>query len=316
MIQVTSVHKTLGSKPVLKDLSFTINPHEIVGFLGPNGAGKTTTMRILTGFYLPDSGKVEIEGYNLEGQTLEVKKNIGYLPENNPLWEDLEVAESLELLGNLHQLSPARITSQKKNLIERCALGNVLGKKVQELSKGYRQRLGLALALIHDPKVLILDEPSTGLDPHQIIEIRSLIKELGKEKTVLLSSHILPEVQALCSRVLVLHQGSIVASGSPEELAHKAQGVLKLKLKIEGNKADIEHSLLQKFPVKELKHLSSEENWHRYEMSVSPFENLGENIFNLVLEKGWKLSELGFEENSLEDIFLSLTASPLPLNHL
>lgn len=307
MIQVSSIHKKIGGKTILKDLSFTVNPHEIVGFLGPNGAGKTTTMRLLTGFYLPDSGTIKIEGYNLVEQALELKKNIGYLPENNPLWEDLEVTESLELLGKLHQLSAAKINSQKKNLIERCGLSQVLGKKVQELSKGYRQRLGLAHALVHDPKVLILDEPSTGLDPHQIIEIRNLIKELGKEKTVLLSSHILPEVQAICSRVLVLHQGSLVASGSPEELARNSEGNQKLKISIIGVKADIEHNLLQKFPVKELKHLSSNENSHRYEMHVSAYNNLGEELFNLILEKGWKLTELAFEENSLEDIFLSLT---------
>ncbi len=220
----------------------------------------------------------------------------------------MEVTESLELFGKLHQLSLAKLTSQKKNLIERCGLAQVLGKKVQELSKGYRQRLGLAHALVHDPKVLILDEPSTGLDPHQIIEIRNLIKELGKEKTVLLSSHILPEVQAICSRVLVLHQGRLVASGSPEELARNSEGSQKIKISIIGVKADIEHILLQKFPVKELKHLSSNENSHRYEMDVSAYKNLGEQLFNLSLEKGWKLTELAFEENSLEDIFLSLTS--------
>ena len=215
-IKVDQIQKVYGTQKAVDTISFEVKQGEIVGFLGPNGAGKSTTMKMITGYLLPDGGKIEVCGLPVEGEALATKKKIGYLPELNPLYQDMYVREYLDFVAGLHQ-----ITSSKKRVEEVIALTGLTpeaDKLIEQLSKGYKQRVGLAAALIHDPEVLILDEPTTGLDPNQIIEIREVIKALGKQKTILFSTHILQEVEAICSRVIIINKGKIVADAGLQEL--------------------------------------------------------------------------------------------------
>ncbi len=215
-IKVDQIQKVYGTQKAVDTISFEVKQGEIVGFLGPNGAGKSTTMKMITGYLLPDGGKIEVCGLPVEGEALATKKKIGYLPELNPLYQDMYVREYLDFVAGLHQ-----ITSAKKRVEEVIALTGLTpeaDKLIEQLSKGYKQRVGLAAALIHDPEVLILDEPTTGLDPNQIIEIREVIKALGKQKTILFSTHILQEVEAICSRVIIINKGKIVADAGLQEL--------------------------------------------------------------------------------------------------
>ncbi|MFH1132660.1 MAG: ATP-binding cassette domain-containing protein [Pseudomonadota bacterium] len=219
VILVEDLVKHYGPHLALKGISFELHKGEVLGFLGPNGAGKTTTMRILTCFLAPTSGKVTVAGNNIAENSLAVRQNIGYLPENTPLYLDATVLEFLRFAAALRQVDKTRVSQRIREVSETCGLFEVMGKLVGELSRGYRQRVGLAQALIHDPPVLIFDEPTSGLDPNQIVEIRELIKKIGQEKTVILSTHILPEVQATCSRVVIIHEGKLVADGTPGELS-------------------------------------------------------------------------------------------------
>ena len=215
-IKVDQILKVYGTQKAVDTISFEVKQGEIVGFLGPNGAGKSTTMKMITGYLLPDGGKIEVCGLPVEGEALATKKKIGYLPELNPLYQDMYVREYLDFVAGLHQ-----ITFSKKRVEEVIALTGLTpeaDKLIEQLSKGYKQRVGLAAALIHDPEVLILDEPTTGLDPNQIIEIREVIKALGKQKTILFSTHILQEVEAICSRVIIINKGRIVADAGLQEL--------------------------------------------------------------------------------------------------
>ncbi|MEI6126579.1 MAG: ATP-binding cassette domain-containing protein, partial [Pseudomonadota bacterium] len=219
MIEVENLSKSYGTTKALQNISFRIEKGEVVGFLGPNGAGKSTTMRILTCYLAADSGTARIAGLDINKSPVEVKRRIGYLPENNPLYMDMGVRDYLSFIAKMRKIPSSSIKEKVARAVHTCGLESMASKDIGELSKGYRQRLGLAQALIHDPEVLILDEPTIGLDPHQIIEIRNLIKGIGREKTVILSSHILPEVSATCDRVLIISKGKIAGSGTPEELA-------------------------------------------------------------------------------------------------
>lgn len=221
-IQVRDLTKLYGTQRAVQGLSFEVSPGEIVCFLGPNGAGKSTTMKILTGYLRPSEGQVSINGYDVLTQPMEAKRQIGYLPEHNPLYLDMYVLEFLTFVGELYGLKGALLRSRIEEMIERCGLTVERRKKIGQLSKGYRQRVGLAQAFLHEPSVLILDEPTTGLDPNQLVEIRELIRTLGKDKTVLFSTHIMQEVEALCSRVLVINRGTLVANSPLESL--KASG--------------------------------------------------------------------------------------------
>lgn len=221
-ISVTNLTKVYGSQKAVDAISFNAEPGKILGFLGPNGAGKSTTMKMLTCFIPQTSGEATVSGYNISNQTLEVRQNIGYLPENNPLYQDLYVKESLGFTADVHKIS-----NKKKRIDEvigMVGLGNEQHKKIGQLSKGYRQRVGLAQAILHDPKVLILDEPTSGLDPNQLIDIRKLISELGKDKTVVLSTHIMQEVEAVCNQVIIINKGRIVADDSLQQLREKQGG--------------------------------------------------------------------------------------------
>src|SRR5579863_7058157 len=232
-IILENVTKKYGGQKAVDDISIHVKTGEILGFLGPNGAGKTTTMKIITGLIAPNQGDARIGNYSVTEQPDEVKKLIGYLPENNPLYHEMPVMDYLQFMAAIQSVSKDMIKDRIYYMIHICGLNAEKHKKIGELSKGYRQRVGLAQAMIHDPKVLILDEPTSGLDPNQIVEIRRLIKELGKEKTVILSSHILPEVEATCDRILIISKGKIVADGTSENLRRQSQGRELLRIRIE-----------------------------------------------------------------------------------
>ena len=224
-IRIQHLTKNYGSQKAVNDISFDVNPGEIMGFLGPNGAGKSTTMKITTGYLSATSGRVEVCGFEVAQQSMEVRRNIGYLPEHNPLYTEMYIKEFLRFVGSLYGLKGEKLTLRVSEMIEICGLGVEQGKKIGQLSKGYRQRVGLAQALIHNPPVLILDEATTGLDPNQIVEIRNLIKTVGKEKTVLFSSHIMQEVEAICDRAVIINRGQIVANRTLAELQSEGKSL-------------------------------------------------------------------------------------------
>lgn len=228
MIRIEGLTKRYGSTEALKSLSFDVPRGQVVGFLGPNGAGKSTTMRILAGYLTPTEGKAFVGDVDVVADPVKARALIGYLPENNPLYEEMMVVDFLKFIADVRKVDPAKKQAAIKSAVERCGLGGVIGKDIGQLSKGYRQRVGLAQAILHDPALLILDEPTTGLDPNQIVEIRALIKELGQEKTVILSTHVLSEVQSTCSRVLIINDGKLVADDSPERLTTTGEGTIHL----------------------------------------------------------------------------------------
>ena len=279
-----------------------------MGFLGPNGAGKTTTMRILTCYHPADSGTATIAGFDVFDDPLEVRKLIGYLPENNPLYMDMGIVDYLEFISKVRAIPPSKRKDQIRHVIELCGLQKELGKDIGELSKGFRQRVGLAQALIHDPDILILDEPTIGLDPTQIIEIRELIKKIGKEKTIILSSHILPEVSATCDRIIIIHQGKIVGSGTPEEMANKSKGGEIIYVTIRGPLQEIQSKLEAMEKIKGFKKIGEKENGlNQFEIKSDVGVDLSEELFFLVVQNGWSLTELHQETANLENIFLQLT---------
>ncbi|HOU30826.1 MAG TPA: ATP-binding cassette domain-containing protein, partial [Bacteroidales bacterium] len=237
-IVIQNITKSYGVQKAVDNISFKVNTGEIVGFLGPNGAGKTTTMKIITSYLAPDEGDVFIGGRSVRDNPVETKKYIGYLPENNPLYYDMPVIDYLEFCARIQGIEKSRVEARVAEMIRITGLNREKHKKIGELSKGYRQRVGLAQAMIHDPQILILDEPTSGLDPNQIAEIRKLIRELGREKTVILSTHILPEVEATCDRIFIINKGKLVADGTPDTLRKKAQGADILRVKIEDGNPD------------------------------------------------------------------------------
>jgi len=292
MITANHLSKSFGTTLALKDISFEVKRGEVLGFLGPNGAGKSTTMRILTCYHPADSEKATIAGFDVFEDPLEIRRLIGYLPENNPLYMDMGIIDYLAFIAKIRNIHSSKTKEKVHQVIELCGLQRELGKDIGELSKGYRQRVGLAQALIHDPDILILDEPTIGLDPTQIIEIRELIKNIGKEKTIILSSHILPEVSATCDRIIIIHQGNIVGSGTPAEMASKAKGGEIVHVTIRGPLTAIE---------------ATEEGLNRFEIKSAIGVDLSEELFFLVSQNGWSLTELYKEVANLENIFLELT---------
>ncbi len=308
-ILVENITKSYGSQKALDDLSFRVKTGEILGFLGPNGAGKTTTMKAITCYLNPEEGDIMVGGRSVLEKPDEVKKDIGYLPENNPLYLDMPVIDYLEFVGELQGVPKEKIKDRIKLMVKVCGLTKEKHKKIGELSKGYRQRVGLAQALIHDPAVLILDEPTTGLDPNQIIEIRELIKEIGKEKTVILSSHILAEVEATCDRVVIINNGKIVADGTPEQLRQKAQGNESLKVTIEGGEKNEVFTSIKELPPVALVDFA-EESENTFTVESKPGMSSAKAIFDMCVEKGWYISRLTPQEKNLEDVFRELTNTP------
>ncbi len=305
-IVVENFTKTYGVQKAVDDISFKVNTGEVLGFLGPNGAGKTTTMKAITTFLAPTAGTITVGQYSVLNQPEDVKKQIGYLPENNPLYFDMPLIDYLKFVAEIQGIEKSKIRERILEMINVCGLEGEKHKKIGELSKGYQQRTGLAQAMIHNPEVLILDEPTVGLDPNQIVEIRELIKKIGKEKTVILSSHILAEVEATCDRIMIINEGKIVADGSAEELRKHAQGKEIIKTTIEDGEADKIFKALQNLnSVETVDFLDKSKN--KFEVQSKSEQSSRRHIFNLCSEKGWVLTELTPLETKLEDIFRELT---------
>jgi ABC-2 type transport system ATP-binding protein len=305
-IVVKNLTKKYGNQRAVDDISFEVKTGEILGFLGPNGAGKTTTMKAIASYLAPNDGIIEVGGISVQGNPDEVKKYIGYLPENNPLYEDMAMLDYLYFVAELQDIPAGKIKERILEMVIVCGLDAEKHKKISELSKGYRQRVGLAQALIHDPQVLILDEPTTGLDPNQIVEIRELIKKIGKEKTVILSSHILAEVEATCDRIMIINKGKIVADGSPEQLRKQATGREVLKLTIEDGDRNLIYDALKQLPMVEIVDFHAKD-LNSFELQGHHGSSLRRPVFELCKQKGWVLTEMTPIETKLEDIFRELT---------
>ncbi len=294
-IQVNEISKNYGTQKALKHVSLTIKKGEITGFLGPNGAGKSTLMKILTGYLKPSSGTAAVNGFSTDDEPMEVKKSLGYLAENNPLYPDMYVREYLSFCARLRHIKNERI----QEIIDLTGLTPELGKKIAALSKGYKQRLGLAAALLHDPEVLILDEPTTGLDPNQLVEVRRLIRNLGKNKTVLLSTHIMQEVEAICDRAIIIDQGEIVADRIISEL--KEGGTQELIVEFDYR---VEEIALGKLPyVKSVKNTTG----FIYEVNFDTKIDMRGQIFDFAHDSGLKILQLNKKNTSLEALFRELT---------
>ncbi len=303
MIEVEHLTKNYGPRSAVKDLSFQINPGEVVGFLGPNGAGKTTTMDILTCILPATEGKARVCGFDTFDQSLEIRKVIGYLPETPPLYQDMVVSKFLEFSAGLRHVPQKKIAAAVDRVLERCGLGDVRHRIIGRLSKGYRQRVGLAQAMIHDPKILILDEPTIGLDPIQIIEIRKLIQELGTAHTILLSSHILPEITQICQRVIIINEGEIVAMDSLDGLNASMRHARRLELKVRHPADGIQGKLEGLDRVLSVQTRGQ----NLFVIESEPDVHLQDEVARLALDQQWGIEELKPMDMTLEDIFLKLT---------
>jgi ABC-2 type transport system ATP-binding protein len=319
MIEVNNLVKRYGALEAVKDLSFTLPDGQVLGFLGPNGAGKTTVMKILTGFHFPSGGDALIDGISVQDDPVAVKRLIGYLPEGVPLYGDLTVTEYLDFIAAARLMPVEKRKGAIGAALEQCGLAQMSGRRIDTLSKGYKQRTGLAQAIIHDPPILILDEPTTGLDPNQIIEIRGLIKALGKRKTVILSTHILQEVEAVCTQVLILNSGRIAAQGSPSQIAAGLRGGEIWTLVLKGGDEDTVRGGLEALGSGvegglELSDIHSlEDGAVQTAFTVSGGQAASsanaERIFDWAVSRGLKILEMSRKKTSLEDIFVKLTGS-------
>lgn len=305
MIKVSNLTKQFAGHTAVDNVSFHVQRGEIVGFLGPNGAGKTTTMRMLTGFLNPTHGTVEIAGCDVFEDPIEARRHIGYMPESCPLYTDMRVDEYLRFRAQIKGVARKSIRERQDIVKEQCGLTEVGRRIIGQLSKGYRQRVGLADSLLHDPDLLILDEPTAGLDPNQIREVRELIRQLAERHTLLLSTHILPEVEITCRRILIINKGKIVASDSPESLQKRLEGDLVICTEIAGDAPAIESALKGLGAVDVLEREVLDGDWNRYRIdSSSP--DIRTQIFECAASKGWKMRELHLESRSLEDVFVSI----------
>jgi len=305
-IKIENLSKRYGPQRAVDNISFEVKAGEILGFLGPNGAGKSTTMKMITGYLSVGDGTIFIGGKKLQESGDEIKRHIGYLQENNPLYLDMPVIEYLGFCAALQGVEKGMINERIRKMVSVCGLNAEKHKKIVELSKGYRQRVGLAQALIHDPEILVLDEPTTGLDPNQIVEIRKLIREIGKEKTVILSTHILPEVEATCDRILIINKGRIVADGTSETLRKQATGTELLKVRIEdGSAAEIQKALVQLSNVSKVD--LTDVAMNRFEIQSKSGLSSTRAVFRLCAEKNWVITEMIPLETRLEDVFRNLT---------
>jgi len=305
-VSVENLTKSYGFQKAVDNISFKVNPGEIVGFLGPNGAGKTTTMKIIACYMGPNEGDVKIGGISVRERPEEVKRHIGYLPETNPLYKEMAVVDYLKFVAEIQQVPKTKIRGRIFEIIGTCGLKSEKYKKISELSKGFQQRVGLAQALIHDPEALVLDEPTSGLDPNQIVEIRELIKKIGREKTVILSSHILAEVEATCDRILIINKGKLVADNTAINLRKQAQNKETVKVTIEDGDRNEIFTNLQSIESVELVDLLPG-NSQSFEVQSRAAANSRKAIFKLCVEKGWSLTEMTPLERKLEEVFRELT---------
>jgi ABC-2 type transport system ATP-binding protein len=303
MIEVENLGKTYVTEPVVRDLSFFVPEGQVLGFLGPNGAGKTTVMRMLTAFLPPTTGRVVVAGVDLDQDPVELRRNVGYLPENVPLYPELRVDEYLRFRADVEGVPRAEVAARVDEVIGRCLIGDVRRQMIGTLSKGYRQRVGLAGALVHKPKVLILDEPTVGLDPNQIIKVRELIAELGRDHTVLLSTHILPEVEQVCERVFIIDRGRIVADGAPDALRTRLVGNPTLAVELGGAGGEAFEALTALPGVVGVQ--PTGDGGFRLEHGAGTDPR--EAVFRLAVERGWVLLGLTPQRATLEDVFVRLT---------
>lgn len=308
MIDVSQISKRYGSALAVNRVSLTIQPGEVVGLLGPNGAGKTTLLKMLTGYLPPTEGSASLAGLDVLQNPIGLRHRVGYLPETNPLYDELAVYESIAWTARLHGMPPEAIPGAIRRVVEMCGLSSVIGKDIGHLSKGYRQRVGLAQAILHDPEILILDEPTSGLDPNQQSEVRQLIQRLRQQKTVLLSTHILSEAQSACDRVLIIHRGHIVADGTPAMLSQRMSGSQRLLVELKGPRDAAQEALRQLSGVTAV-------NLHHESEGATAFtvesgdRDIREAVFHLAAERHWPLLQMTPERLSLEDVFRQLTTS-------
>ncbi|MCX6022616.1 MAG: ATP-binding cassette domain-containing protein [Chloroflexi bacterium] len=307
LVQVDHLSKHYGPKQAVADVSFTVERGEILGLLGPNGAGKSTTLRILSGYLPPSSGAVTIAGFDILTQSLEARRHLGYLPESVPLYTEMTARDYLAFIASARGLGGQKARRAIGSALEECHIEDVADTIIGRLSKGYRQRVGLAQAILHNPDVLVLDEPTVGLDPRQIADIRSLIRRLGEERAVILSSHILPEVSMVCQRIVIINQGRVIAEDSPDHLVARLEGGgERWSLLVRGPEEQIEATLRSESFVR---HLSVAESGHRhlFTLDCEPGDDLGERLSDLMHRHGWAVQELRTAGLSLEDVFLNLT---------
>ena len=311
MIEVDRLTKRYGPTLAVSDVSFRVEKGEVLGFLGPNGAGKTTTMRVITGYLPPTEGTVRVAGYDVADQPIEAKRHTGYLPETPPVYPDMTVTEYLGFVGRIKGVPRRDLKTRINEVSEKCAVSDVRNRQIGKLSKGYRQRVGLAQALIHNPDVLVLDEPTAGLDPKQIIETRSLIRNLAGQHTVVLSTHILPEVSKTCERVVVISGGKVAAVGKPDELTHRLQGFETVLVTAEGPANEMKERMERVAGVNLVEQHEVFENRVTFEIHAGKDQDVRAELARAVVESQWKLLELRTSGMSLEDIFLKLTTKDL-----
>ena len=307
MIRVENLSKHYGDLRAIQDLNFTVNDGEILGFLGPNGAGKTTTLKIITTYIAPTMGRVTIDDMDVTEHATEVRSRIGYLPELNPLYEEMTVYDQLLFVANVRGITGRRFKDALAYVLETCGIKDVIHRPLGELSKGYHQRVGLALAIIHNPDILILDEPTSGLDPNQIVEIGELIKQLGKEKTVIMSTHILQEAQAVADRMVILNEGKVVANGTTAELVAGFHGKAQLTLEVRNASEESIQGLVAKFTDATIHHKQLANGTVEIQLEYATGHDLREHMYGYAVESGWIILEMSRKQVQLEDIFRSLT---------
>jgi ABC-2 type transport system ATP-binding protein len=309
LISVENLTKRYATKTAIDGVSFEVGKGEILGFLGPNGAGKTTTMRIISGYMPSSEGVVRVGGFDVAEQPIEVRRRIGYLPENPPLYTEMTVLGYLRFVAKIKGVAPAQLDSEVLRVMEKVNITDVKDRIIAKLSKGYKQRVGLAQALLNDPPVLILDEPTIGLDPKQIQEVRELIKALRGNHTVVLSTHILPEVEQTCTRVIIIDRGKIVAVDTPQNLRMQTQGAARISVEVEGPSADVASALKSVGGVTEVRIVAENDGRSRFEVGSEMRQDVRRELARTIVNKGWGLLELQSATMSLEDIFIKLTTA-------
>ena len=307
MIKVENLSKYYGEVKAVKSINFELNDGEVVGFLGANGAGKSTTLKVMTGYLTATSGNVYVNDLNINNHTHEIQKQIGYLPELNPIYAEMRVYDLLEFTGKIRNVTGKNFKKALAKVVEQCGLKGVIHRLVSECSKGYKQRIGLACAMIHDPKILILDEPVTGLDPNQIVEIRNLIKNLGTEKLVLMSSHILQEIQATVSRIIIINKGEIVADGTNDELMSGFMGNIKLTMEIKTAEDDSINNLIENIPALSLINTTKQNGSYILQLEYPKNKDPREQLFKYAIDSKWIVTEMSPHSVNLESIFRNLT---------
>ena len=309
MISVSNLSKNYGNVKAVDSISFDLKDGEVVGFLGANGAGKTTTLKMITGYLVPTNGEIKVNGLDIVDNTSEIQEMIGYLPELNPLYTEMRVYDYLEFLGSIRNIKGSDFKQALSRVVDKCGLSGVVHKVIADCSKGYKQRIGLAAAMIHDPKILILDEPVTGLDPNQIVEIRSLIKSLGKEKLVFMSSHILQEIQATVDKIIIIDKGKIVANGTNAELMSDFMGNVSLEMEVMKATKKSAQELQAKIPSVKFISMEKSGGVQKVNFEYPKDKDPREDIFKYAVKSKWVILKMMPQTTNLEDIFRNLTSS-------